>query len=132
MKHTFTFTLSATDGEVFEKDRTCREINGTSEESALWQEVLWNDLGYRCKYVLHENKYSLHFKVFRGEEGAHDNAFFSGFIKWDGCCELYFCDRGEDRGRYFHFCGKGQLGALSMVFNRLYGLAADEIPNYDE
>lgn len=47
-----------------------------------------------------------------------DEFFISGFIKWDGCCEIKF---GEDG--VIHFCGEKESQYLEIVMTHIWAIA---------
>jgi hypothetical protein len=101
---------------------------------------VWDDLapGYYCvawapeDHFIDFRVYTLLGKdadglpVFQDAEKAE--VFLSGFIKWDGCANVYF--DGQD-DVMLHFCGKGEAMNVGLLLGRVYDLAAKLIPNWD-
>ena len=55
--------------------------------------------------------------------------YLSGFVKWDGCSTLRFDAQGD---RLLHFCGKREATNVGVLLRRLYDLAAEIVPAFDE
>jgi hypothetical protein len=64
-----------------------------------------------------------------GGEGTLDLAeaeCMSGFVKWDGCCEVRWREGQE------HFCGRSSLGDFGRALLAIHDLAAGLIPAFDK
>jgi hypothetical protein len=57
------------------------------------------------------------------EDAAKVEPFMHGFIKWDECSNW-----SPDN---WHFCTKKQAMKVGLLFEKLYDIAADMIPNWD-
>lgn len=55
--------------------------------------------------------------------------FLSGEVKWDGCSNWDFDI--QDRCM-LHFCGKGEAAGIGGLFEWLYGIAAEWMPDSEE
>jgi hypothetical protein len=53
--------------------------------------------------------------------------YFSGSVKWDGCCNVSFIDDGAA----LHFCGRKHLARMTTMVLRVFDFAAELIPTFD-
>lgn len=67
-----------------------------------------------------------------GDETTEDldraQVYLHGGIKWDGCSNWSF---DEQERCMLHFCGRRSIRQLTVLFDRLYDLAAELIPKFD-
>lgn len=52
----------------------------------------------------------------------------SGFVKWDGCCEINFMEHNEGRP---HFCHRRDVKSLGDILLAVYDLAAEIWPGFE-
>lgn len=50
-----------------------------------------------------------------------------GFVKWDGCCELYFSKLTEGA---FHMCGRNDVVAFGEALQLAFDACVKQIPKY--
>jgi hypothetical protein len=55
--------------------------------------------------------------------------FLAGRIKWDGCADLNWAP--DDDG-YHHYCSRKQATEIGTLLHRIYELASDAMPNYED
>lgn len=55
-------------------------------------------------------------------------AFWTGFIKWDGCSNWDF--KTEDCAA--HFCGRESATGIGRLMGRLYGITAEHLATFDK
>jgi len=55
----------------------------------------------------------------------------SGWIKWDGCTEFETREEGED-GMRKHVCGREGMKRFATALERLYDVAAERLPHWNE
>ena len=107
---------------------------------------LHEDIGYAFRAILCDGKHVVDVQVFehwmdekeafqkKGSTHSPDpvysideaEVFVSGYIKWDGCANLQFEDKG-----YLHFCSKEEAENVGKMFGRLYDLAKSMLPTPD-
>lgn len=56
------------------------------------------------------------------------DVFLAGFIKWDGCSDWEF---PTQETCMLHFCGIDQATSIGRLMNRMYEIAAEQMPKFD-
>lgn len=86
-----------------------------------------------------DTEYRMEFKVYEvnswdaeepGNTPVDDELYVQGYIKWDGCSDVYFGI--EENGHSLHLCGKTDWILHAEVMMAIYNLAADTIKNYNK
>jgi len=82
--------------------------------------------GYIVYAKLHEDEISVSFDVFE-EIRWEEEPFFAGYIKWDGCSNWDFLDKGFP----LHFCEQLDARNFGVFLSELYDWAQELMPKHD-
>lgn len=74
-----------------------------------------------CRFDFKVKSHCVEFIVYRVNE-----SFCDGYLKWDGCLNIRFCDGG-----YEHFCNELEAGIILKVIKHIYAYTKENLDSFD-